>query len=97
MKSSYTAAYAEPRLPFGPLAEAAARHLRPRTADDGAVIHGSILLAEACGVGHGTVRQWARRGMTWDTADKAACALGLHPASVWDDWFERVPDEEAAA
>ena len=83
------------RLPLAPLLDAVRRHSRPRLAGDGMLLSGTALVAEACGVTKRTVQRWAQAGLTWDAADKAACSLGLHPASVfgrawWDDVAEAV-------
>lgn len=45
------------------------------------------LLAEHIGVSRRTVCRYARHGMTEDQADRAACALGTHPAIVWHEWL----------
>jgi hypothetical protein len=76
------------RLPIGPLEAAAERMVRPVVDDDGQVAGRVRLVAEAVGVTRRTVFRWARDGLTWGAADKAACALGLHPSSVWGrDWW----------
>lgn len=37
-----------------------------------------------------TVDRWrAGTPVTTATADRYACRLGLHPANVWTDWYER--------
>ena len=40
------------------------------------------------GVSHTSVDHWIERGVRWDTADKMACRLGLHPGSIWPEWWE---------
>lgn len=32
-----------------------------------------------------------RDGLTWDRAEVWACALNLHPASVWPEWLDGKP------
>lgn len=93
----------EPHLPIDPLWRRAAARWRPTTAQNrhggpqGPGEFSSTALAEACGVTRRTVSRWRHRGLTWDKADKAACALGLHPASVWGgDWWAVVPWEDVA-
>lgn len=34
------------------------------------------------------VYRWRLYGMTWQTADRLACAINLHPSWIWGDaWF----------
>lgn len=49
--------------------------------------------AEAAGLTRRTGYRWAERGALLDdwTADRAAVALGLHPAMVWPGWFAEAP------
>lgn len=45
--------------------------------------------ARALGVSNRQVYRW-RHGavLRWSTADRVACALGLHPAEIWGDaWW----------
>jgi len=40
-----------------------------------------------------TVCRWrAAGGLSERQADRAACALGLHPAEIWPSWFTREGD-----
>ena len=44
--------------------------------------------ARRCGVNHSTMlRDW-RGGLTDVAADRAACALGLHPVLIWTEWAD---------
>jgi hypothetical protein len=49
------------------------------------------------------VTKWRSRGLSWRTADKLACHIGIHPGLIWPDWFERgfmdgrMSEEESAA
>lgn len=52
------------------------------------------MLAEAIGVAPRSVQRWQQGGIPEDSADRAACALGLHMALIWDTYRE---DIEAAA
>lgn len=45
-------------------------------------------LAEMVGEKRATVAQWAQRGLNERQADRAAIAVGFHPAEVWADWWE---------
>lgn len=46
-------------------------------------------VAALVGVSTRTVHRWQRNGLTDTQADRAAVALGLHPANVWPDWWSR--------
>ena len=35
-----------------------------------------------------TIHRWEQSGIPDQAADKAACALGLHPYTIWPDWFD---------
>lgn len=35
-----------------------------------------------------TVERWRTAGLTLDAADRAACALGVHPSAIWPDWYD---------
>lgn len=86
----------DPRLSFAPLEATVATFVRPRAEGD-QMVTGDRMVAEACGVARRTVLRWRRHGLTWDTADKAACALGLHPSAVWrGEWWAAVPAEGVA-
>lgn len=46
-------------------------------------------IAAALGCNLATLRRRRlRKRMTWPAADRYAVAAGLHPASVWPEWFE---------
>ncbi|NNF70332.1 MAG: helix-turn-helix domain-containing protein [Acidimicrobiia bacterium] len=49
-------------------------------------------LARQVGVATRTVWRWQLRGLTDTQADRAAVALGLHPANIWDHWYQ--PDHQ---
>jgi hypothetical protein len=63
------------RWPLGPLLDAAGHP----TAND---------LAAWIGVSARTVWRWHHQGLTDTQADRAAIALGWHPANVWTDWHQ---------
>jgi len=55
------------------------------------------LFAEMVGVHERTVNRWKNDGMRipWDTADLAACRLGMHPCEVWgSDWWALAGGDE---
>jgi hypothetical protein len=61
------------RWPFAPLLDAAGRP----SVD---------ALAGWLGVSPRTIWRWHHRGLTDRQADRAAIALGQHPANIWTDW-----------
>ena len=70
------------RLPVKPLMAAAGAH---SLAD----------LARRCHVHRTEVYRWVRGGgITESQADRVSVRLGLHPGSIWSEWFER---EEVAS
>ena len=48
-------------------------------------------LAEIFGVSRATIVRWRNRPNESELniyqADKYACRIGLHPANVWENWF----------
>ena len=63
------------RLPFRPLAVEA----QASTIDT---------LAQQIGVSRRTVHRWISDGIPADQADRAAIAIGTHPACLWPDhWY----------
>ncbi len=72
---------ASPRLPFAPLASEA----RSSTIET---------LAHQIGVSRRTVHRWIIHGIPADQADRAAIALGTHPAYLWPDrWIDYATSE----
>lgn len=63
---------ASPRLPFDPITSQA----RASTIST---------LAMRIGVSRRTVHRWIIQGIPADQADRAAIALGTHPACLWPD------------
>ncbi len=63
---------ASPRLPFEPITSQA----RSSTIST---------LAMRIGVSRRTVHRWIIHGIPADQADRAAIALGTHPACLWPD------------
>jgi lambda repressor-like predicted transcriptional regulator len=71
------------RWPIGPLVA-----VTGRTA--------AALAAEA-GFTRRSGTRWGSAGWVNDeTADRLACAAGLHPAEVWPGWFAAAPEEALA-
>lgn len=44
-------------------------------------------VAEIIGTSRMAVSRWRQRGIPEYSADKAACAAGVHPALLWPTWF----------
>lgn len=65
---------AGPRFPLAPLLEAAGTDAL-------------TTLAARCDVGRRQLNNWQRHGLGVDTADRAATAVGLHPSTIWPDWW----------
>lgn len=90
------------RLPLGPLWRHVEREWRPTAAENTTkgiqcrVEFSTCHLADAVGVDRRTVKRWRHQGLMVTQADRAAVALGLHPASLWPvEWWAGV-DEGAA-
>ena len=45
-------------------------------------------IAELAGVSRRTVIRWAANGLDIYTADRVACAIGLHPWHIWTEWYD---------
>lgn len=43
-------------------------------------------IAKVCGVQRTVVNRWRNEGLTAWAADRAACAVGMHPISIWPEW-----------
>ena len=43
-------------------------------------------LADKLDVNVRTVQRYLSSGLTFDQADRIACALGMHPLEIWHDW-----------
>jgi hypothetical protein len=75
------------RFPFAPLEEVALREVSVLNVRNG--IEGPILaIATRVGVNRRSVFRWRKAGLDYRAADRAACALGLHPSAVWPEWWE---------
>lgn len=80
---------AQPQVPIAPLLEWCHRH---RTIND-PVTDSQLSPVGACarrfGIDPGQVHRWNRRGHLpiW-TADRLACAAGVHPTAIWGgEWL----------
>lgn len=52
-----------------------------------AAVDNLTTLGRIVGVTDRQVRRWQSDGMPASVADRAATALGRHPATVWPDWW----------
>lgn len=48
-------------------------------------------LSAILGVCADSVNKYRKKGMTVDEADRASCAIGMHPSLIWDDWTYTLP------
>jgi len=49
-------------------------------------------LARICGVTESLPQKWKQRGgLPERAADRVACNLGVHPFTIWDDWYDDDP------
>ncbi len=61
-------------------------------------VDSTVSLARAVGVSARTVHRWALTGLSTTAADRAAIAIGSHPASLWPrQWNENVAEEADVA
>lgn len=74
----------EERLPFAPLERAVELRLEGGNLTD---------VAACLDVHRRQCERWRRAGVTWAQADVLAVRIGLHPAEVWHDWWERIEPE----
>lgn len=70
------------RFDFEPLAQAAGSP-------------SGLALARRLGVTDRTIWRWKAEGLSDHQADRAACALGRHPVSVWPDWYTQTANFDA--
>jgi hypothetical protein len=45
-------------------------------------------------ISRATATRWARHGIPDRHADRAACAAGYHPATIWPEWENAVDGED---
>jgi len=67
------------RFPLAPL---------ERLARNGDAEMTTITLASALGVDRRTIHKWRRTGLSEWQADRAAITLGVHPGTVWAEWWQ---------
>lgn len=80
------------RYPFQPLADICRARHRPANADPQAATANLTdigIVVAVTGMGHTSVADWARRGVTEMGADRVAVTLGYHPMNIWPDWGRR--------
>lgn len=54
-------------------------------------------LADVFGVSRATIIRWRNRPETANLhiyqADRYACKIGIHPANIWLDWYEKQEEQ----
>lgn len=83
------------RYPLAPLAAAARIELhRPgRPSDDDQADAGLHALAQRIGITHRQARRILHTGLTDRQADRFATRIGMHPASIWPEWWDGAGDD----
>jgi len=86
------------RYPFGPVARRLPDRAEWVRSKDGSRRMADVTtvqqLASLLGVHASLVRRWRREGLNELWADRVACALGVHPWTLWGDrWFLPVWEE----
>ena len=55
-------------------------------------------LADVFGVSRGTIIRWINRpeegNLNIFKADHYACRIGMHPANIWSDWYEKQKEHD---
>lgn len=83
------------RYPIQPLLNALALH--PTHTGGGnqpGTPEGHALLALHLGISHRHARRLATHGLNDTQADRYACRIGHHPATLWTNWWDIEPDTE---
>lgn len=76
------------RYPLAPLeAWVTARHQHHPQHDTPDHLAPRDLIAHTLGLTRTTIDTWHHRGLSDTQADRAAIALGTHPANIWPTWF----------
>lgn len=83
------------RYPLAPLAVAMRIELhRPgRPPDDDQADAGLSALAACIGVTPANASKLLARGLSDRQADRYATRVGMHPASIWPEWWEAAGDD----
>ena len=64
-----------------------ARHRQPTFSLDDVNRTNLSELSRRTGYPLRTIQRWKTTGIPLHSADRLACRLGLHPASIWPHWF----------
>ena len=83
------------RYPLAPLAAAMRVELhRPgRPTDNDQADAGLAAIAKHLGIGHRWARRMLEHGLTDRQADRFATRIGMHPASIWPQWWDAAGDD----
>jgi hypothetical protein len=68
-------------------------HRAGRPTDDDQADAGLAALAIAVGITHRQARRCLHTGLTDRQADRYATRIGMHPASIWPEWWEAAGDD----
>ncbi|WP_116996331.1 hypothetical protein [Desertimonas flava] len=87
------------RLPFEPLARIVDVRYRGvcREGQGWQELTPATVFCEALDVHPQKFARWRAKGLTVDDADDIAVRLGMHPASIWPEWWSIPIDEDVAA
>lgn len=75
------------RFPFEPLAVFCAARWRPNSEIAARCTDEVGKVAQVVGVDRRVVYRWRTRGIPYVTADEIGNRLGLHPGSIWPEWW----------
>lgn len=83
------------RYPLQPLADALRIELHHpgRPTDDDQADSGLAALADRIGISHRQARRALHTGLTDRQADRFATRIGMHPASIWPQWWDAAGDD----
>ena len=74
------------RFPFKPLEAHIEARYEPHPNTSTISIIGKA--HQVLGFNRDIIRRWTINGLREDAADRAATALGCHPAEIWPEWFD---------
>ena len=83
------------RYPLEPLAAAmrVELHQPGRPVDNHQADAGLAAIATRLGIGHRQARRCLHNGLTDRQADRFATRIGMHPASIWPQWWDNAGDD----
>lgn len=81
------------RYPLHPLAEALRIELTTAERGNGIEPHGLPALADRLHTDERHLRRALHHGLTDRQADRYATRIGMHPASIWPEWWDAAGDD----